>query len=152
MIAINKDITTIKKGIICHQVNTKGVMGAGLAKQIRTKFPEVYKAYNELCKRNQGEDLLGNLHIVGVEVNLLVANLFGQSHYGGRGVRTNYGALQDALEETVIFGKEHNLPIYVPYNMGCGLAGGSWNTVKDIIKKLEEDYETVITVCKYFGG
>lgn len=31
--------------IICHQVNCKGVMGAGLAKQIRDKWPDVYDRY-----------------------------------------------------------------------------------------------------------
>ena len=31
--------------IICHQVNCKGVMGAGLAKQIRDKWPVVFDEY-----------------------------------------------------------------------------------------------------------
>lgn len=41
--------------IICHQVNCLGIMGAGLAKQIREKFPCVYQMYNYF---NQ----IGNLH------------------------------------------------------------------------------------------
>ena len=28
---------------ICHQVNCQGVMGSGIAKQIRERWPEVYK-------------------------------------------------------------------------------------------------------------
>lgn len=36
--------------VICHQVNCQGVMGAGLAKQIRIRWPEVYVDYKKLLK------------------------------------------------------------------------------------------------------
>lgn len=32
--------------IICHQVNTYGVMGAGIAAEVKERFPEVYTEYN----------------------------------------------------------------------------------------------------------
>lgn len=35
--------------VVCHQVNCMGVMGAGLAKQVRNRYPGVYRAYKELC-------------------------------------------------------------------------------------------------------
>lgn len=31
--------------IICHQVNCQGVMGSGVAKEVRERYPEVYYAY-----------------------------------------------------------------------------------------------------------
>ena len=34
---VDGDILDIEKGIIVHQVNCQGVMGAGLAKQIKSK-------------------------------------------------------------------------------------------------------------------
>ena len=30
---------------ICHQVNCKGVMGSGVAKQIKEKWPSVFRRY-----------------------------------------------------------------------------------------------------------
>lgn len=45
--------------ILGHQVNTLGAMGAGLAKQIKEKYPYVYEDYKNLCNSNNGEDLLG---------------------------------------------------------------------------------------------
>ena len=36
--------------IICHQVNCQGKMNSGIAKQIREKWPVVYKKYSELCE------------------------------------------------------------------------------------------------------
>ena len=39
---IKGDILNVTEGIIVQQVNCFGVMGAGLAKQIRDKWPSVY--------------------------------------------------------------------------------------------------------------
>lgn len=43
------DILTSTADVICHQVNCKGVMGAGLAKQIKQKYPAVFKLYKKRC-------------------------------------------------------------------------------------------------------
>ena len=31
--------------IICHQVNCQGVMGSGVAKEVRERFPNVYEEF-----------------------------------------------------------------------------------------------------------
>ena len=46
----HEDIFTADETFICHQVNCKGVMGAGLAKQIADKYPLVKERYLEMCK------------------------------------------------------------------------------------------------------
>ena len=55
-----------------------GVMGAGLAAQIRRKWPNVYNEYRKRCTK----DMLGTYHMVKVEPHLYVANIFGQLSYG----------------------------------------------------------------------
>lgn len=45
---------------IVQQVNCKGVMGAGLARQIRAKWPGIYAPYVEIC-RNKGVQALGTM-------------------------------------------------------------------------------------------
>ena len=42
---IKGNILNATEGIIVQQVNCMGVMGAGLAKQIRDKWPSVYNRY-----------------------------------------------------------------------------------------------------------
>ena len=44
---INGNIFKGDADIICHQVNTHGIMGAGIALQIKEKFPDVYAVYRE---------------------------------------------------------------------------------------------------------
>jgi len=39
MRVLKGDILTVKKGYVCHQVNIQGIMGAGLALQIKNKWP-----------------------------------------------------------------------------------------------------------------
>ena len=45
----HSDLLKVKKGIVCHQVNCIGVMGAGIAQDIRTKWPAVYRNYKADC-------------------------------------------------------------------------------------------------------
>ena len=42
---IEGDILKIQEGIICHQVNCIGYMGAGIALGIKRKYYKVYDAY-----------------------------------------------------------------------------------------------------------
>lgn len=39
---IEHDLLMLDCDIICHQVNCQSVMGSGIAKQIKTKYPNVY--------------------------------------------------------------------------------------------------------------
>ena len=79
--------------IVCHQVNCKGVMGAGLAKQIRDKWPDVYDRYR-LMVETCGEFMLGSFHEVKVGPHLYVANLYGQEGYGRDKRYTNFAKQQ----------------------------------------------------------
>lgn len=47
------DILDITEGIICQQVNCMGVMGSGLAKQIKYKYPRVYYEYSNYLKNKK---------------------------------------------------------------------------------------------------
>ena len=49
------DIFDSGADIICHQVNCQGVMGSGLAKQIRERYPIVYEEYKKWCDESKPE-------------------------------------------------------------------------------------------------
>ena len=63
---------------ILHQVNCQGVMGAGLAKQIRGRYPNVYEKYKNACVNDKRECktlgvshsmLLGKIQVVRKNIN-----------------------------------------------------------------------------------
>lgn len=120
--------------IVCHQVNCKGVMGAGLAKQIKEKFPFVFKAYKKKCLSTNSLALLGDVQFVSVlERNYIIANCFGQERYGADKMYTDYEALRKCFR--MIHSNFPNDTIRIPYKMGCGLAGGDWSVVRGIIEE-----------------
>lgn len=132
---------------ICHQVNCKGVMGAGLALQIKNKYPEVYQKYRRYCKDEHynppqmlKSPLLGKIQIIYPEKDSLnpddyhfcIVNCFGQDGYG-HGLQTDYRAVKECFRKInkMFAGKR----VALPYKFGCGLAGGDWDIIFSIIKK-----------------
>jgi hypothetical protein len=69
--------------------------------------------------------------------NLYIAHIVGQHDYGRKAIFTNYQALSLALSSLKTFRKslDKEIPIFFPWRMGSGLAGGRWRIVKDIIEE-----------------
>ena len=133
MKVIDGDITEIKRGVIGHQVNCQLVMGAGLAKQIRDKWPHVFVEYKRMSVVKP-ENRLGMCQMVQADNEIFVANLFGQFNYIPRGTtHTDYNALASAMQALNKWNQQAKLQIFLPIGIGCGLAGGNWPTVEGII-------------------
>lgn len=130
---------------ICHQVNCQGKMGSGVAKQIRARYPEAYFAYLDRCsdqsiKLNTSQ-LLGQAQFVKCSSGKTIVNMFAQNHYGYDGKRyTDYTALERCLDQIVITVPPKEI-IAMPYKIGCGIGGGSWDVVSRLIsEKLSDKY------------
>ena len=127
-------ILDIESGVICQQVNCMGVMGAGLALQIKNKYPIVYEEYLKYADPTA----IGKVLLVPVTNGLSVACLFGQVRYGRNRQHTNYEALRRAFIKLNQLAKGKT--VYVPKNIGCGLGGGQWGIVKTIIQETLDNY------------
>lgn len=144
------NILKCSQDIICHQTNCMGVMGSGLAKQIKEKYPEVFKGYYYTCKTTPAPEIFGTALICEANDGKYIANLFGQMNYGTDKQYTDYDKLKQALQEVHSFAKAKNLSVAIPYKLGCGLAGGDWNTVFDIITEIFYD-DVELEIYKYEG-
>lgn len=118
--------------VICHQVNCQGVMNAGLARDIAKRWPEVKRDYLELCDEVTADDLLGTYIFTPVEEGGIVS-IFGQYRYGKDPKRcyTSYAALDKVFH--LMHERLHVEKIAIPYGMGCGLGGGDWNVIFQLI-------------------
>lgn len=121
------------EGIIIHQVNCMGAFNAGLAKQIRQRYPMAYIQYkHNVDKFNNKSDLLGKVLITKVSEGKFIAHMFSQLRYG-KGNHTNLSAMKKALYTINNLANQYNLVIALPYRIGCGLAGGDWSEVSKVI-------------------
>lgn len=150
---IEQDILKSECNIIVHQVNTIGVMGAGLALQIRRKYEACHKAYINLCqiamKKGKSHKLMGKVLFVNVGEDKIIANIFAQSDIGTYKVQTDYEALKSGLEKVRERALEEGYSVAIPVGIGCGLAGGDWITVMGIIKEIFEESSVDVTLCKW---
>lgn len=128
------NILDVENGIICHQVNCQGKMGAGLAKGIRIHFPQAYRDYIHIHNTEGLE--IGMLYISDIDENLRIAHLAAQNKYGKRGRYTDYKAFRNCLKHLKKYVKNEGIEnVYFPYKIGCGYGGGDWNIVKAMIEK-----------------
>jgi len=77
-----------------------------------------------------------------------IANLFGQVGYGRDEQQTDLKALFHAFlslrEQSKLIGK---YTIAIPYGIGCGLGGASWNDVCKIINKVfKSDNRSIVDI------
>jgi O-acetyl-ADP-ribose deacetylase (regulator of RNase III) len=147
MTTISGDILDVPEGVICHQVNCLGIMGGGLARQIRRAYPKVFDDYKHLCDLHGDEsyNLLGEIQVIPVGTKKWIINLFAQYDIGG-GRATEYGSFIQCLEGVEKWANKTGsllwsrtdakakIPIFFPYKIGCGLGGGSWHIIKNILK------------------
>jgi O-acetyl-ADP-ribose deacetylase (regulator of RNase III) len=136
--------------LLCHQVNCCGVMGSGVALEVKNRFPNAYESYKTLCN-NAEVSLLGEIQRVVIADYTQVpkgkawwskdvVNIFGQSHYGNNGRYTNYGALGKAftaLSYGLTQASEEAAMDYdtlgFPYKFGCDRGGADWDIILEMI-------------------
>ena len=138
---VKGNLLNVTDGLIVHQVNTAGAMGAGVALGVKGRWPDVYEEYRAFVhERGAGSpSLLGLVQIEQATDQLYVANLFGQHLKGPKGSRrTSYDATVDGWKRVAAWlrtpaGQSTGGKVSAPYNMGCGLGGGDWGVYSAIV-------------------
>ena len=157
LIEQNGDILKVTNGIICHQTNYHGTMGGGVAAGIAENIltPEQFKEYADYC-REKGPDALGTVQFIGCSAGLIVANMFCQDEMIALQDKpyqniTDYDAMRRCVSRVrsmaIIQGKR----LYFPHKLGCGIAGGNWETVKFILQDLLAAYPVEAYILKRAG-
>lgn len=132
-----------QNGVIVHQVNMKGVMGSGLAKQVRTHYPLAYVDYIN----NYRHSSLGDVIFTKIN-NIHIASVFGQDKYGKTGLYTKYEFLFDGLKKVFEYAEQNSVNVFIPYGIGCGLGGGDWNIVKEAIYDIFKNFSEDVYICQ----
>ena len=154
------DLLSLKKGIIVHGCNAQGVMGSGIAKSIKDKWPLVFvdylKAYSHFPALilgsivpsiavwrdvTKGEEKSGSRQgSPGSYSEVIVINAITQDFYGRNEKRfVDYDAIRSVFIQTRLFRNQlaaagNELDINFPL-IGAGLGGGDWAVIEPIINE-----------------
>ena len=155
---------------IAHSCNTRNIMGAGIAKQIKNRYPQAYeadtKAFNtEYDKNGQYVHWLGKFSKAEINSKFLpndkgyIYNMYNQANIGG-GRQVHYEKFWQALKRVEQDLYEINVakheydgsppPVLgLPYGISCGLAGGNWGIIKAMIEDIFLDSPIECYIVKF---
>lgn len=144
---------TAQEGIIVHGCNCQGVMGSGVARAIKVRFPAAFEAYRDrhrahplqlgetinVCHPITAPENTGDLCIVpskSMPPGVIIVNAMTQRYYGREpGIQyVDYDALERAFEQVAELAERTSLPVHFP-EIGCGLGGGQWSEVSQRINR-----------------
>lgn len=136
--------------IIAHAYNNHGVMGAGIAKEFKSRFPNNFQNYNNFINdvkslsenNNDFENLIIGQNVITKENDKIIVNMITQPL--GRKRNTNYAAIPICLNNLIfdldVLPRFDNLikPYKIALPMiGAGLGGGDWNIISQILEDFE---------------
>jgi hypothetical protein len=135
--------------LILQCVNNIGVMGAGVAKSLMTKWPIIKKQYRNWYKTNKETFKLGNIQAVRVEKDIAVVNMIGQHGIYKKDdiPPIRYKAIEQCLTKVADLAEKYGASVHCPYLMCCDLAGGKWNIIEGML--IEQLYARNIDVTVY---
>lgn len=127
---VKGDLLTTDIRNVLHGCNSRGVMGSGVAKAIRAKYPRAYTDY-KLKYDSYGLDL-GSIVISVQDDGKAIYNAITQKDYGrdSSTVYVSYWAIAEAFRKIDTLDIDE---IAMPM-IGAGLANGDWKVISAIIE------------------
>lgn len=140
--------------IVPHVCNNIDLFGAGFAAAVSKHYPVVKENYHLLGKNFLRSNLGYVQYVKTLEDKnyghgLIFANMIAQNNTISKSNPRplNYKYLTQAMIDIDKFIKtklqDHKIEIHAP-KFGCGLAGGNWNFIKDLIDDIWNDHKVFI--------
>lgn len=128
--------------LILHVCNDIGRWGKGFVVAISKKW----KKPEQIYRRNKKD--LGLVEVVRVESDIYVINMIAQRGIGREWMTKtylDYEALKECLKKVNVWidKKKEDYTIHMP-RIGCGLGGGEWGRVEEIIIEILNDKEIYV--------
>jgi O-acetyl-ADP-ribose deacetylase (regulator of RNase III) len=123
------DLITADVDALVNTVNTVGVMGKGLALQIKKAFPDVFTEYSRACR--QGTLTIGRVQVVRRSAPPSFVINFPTKQHWRQPAKLEY--IESGLTDLVPQVRELHIGSIAIPPLGCGLGGLDWSDVKPLI-------------------
>lgn len=134
---------------ILHGCNGQGVMGSGVARIVRERYPEAYNAYRDDRMYSYNGEIPLGVVITARSNGKLIVNAVTQQFYGSDGKRyVSYDAIAEVMQKLdVSLAALWNVePIIAMPQIGAGLGGGDWNVIEAIIESELKNIQPVVYI------
>lgn len=125
---------------ILHGCNARGVMGSGVAKLIRQKWPKAYEDYSVVY--NSVGLQLGSYITSTQPDGKMVINGITQETYGKTGVHVSYWAIANIIRNL----NSDDIKYIAMPQIGAGLGGGDWRIIEAIIENESKKFQPVVYI------
>jgi len=136
---------------VAHGCNCQGSMGAGIAKNFRARYPEMYEEYRRRCKAEPRQFNLGECWLWKADNQPWVFNLGTQEGYWR--ARASYEAIDTALRSMRQQADVEGITRIAVPRIGVGYGGLSWKKVRAIVEAVFGDWHgTLVVYEEYVPG
>lgn len=132
MIERDGDMFTSDAGTFAHGVNARGVMGAGVARVFRERYPEMFEEYEFAC---EGGFDLGMVQKWVDTDGTIVLNMCTQFNPGPEAML--WAVHATAVTALHLAANEERDRIAIP-RIGCGIGGLEWDRVRELLVDAEK--------------
>lgn len=149
MVTIRKADLLLEQGLLLHGCNAQGVMGSGVVRLIKQRWPEAFEAYAAFCRSRTVQDRLGQVVFALMAHGVTIGNCVTQEFYGKDGAKyASYDLIDDCMIKVHEYMLAHAVStVYLP-KIGCGLGGLHWPAVQAILEHRLHNLEVVVCVLE----
>lgn len=124
--------------VIGHGVNIRGVMGAGIAREVADRFPRVKSSYQQACRIGWFQK--HGVQFVRASSRLIIANIFTQVDPGRN---ATYDLIERNVRETLKGVSALAYSSLALPRIGSGIGGLDQNRVEEILRQLSADFDNI---------
>jgi O-acetyl-ADP-ribose deacetylase (regulator of RNase III) len=140
---VTGDLLGATQKVIIHGCNNRGVMGSGVARQIRDRWPNVFEVY-ALKHKVFGLDL-GDILPVATLDGKIIVNCITQDGFGRDGTRyVDYDAIDCCFQRLNDRVTDWQVSEIAMPRIGAGLGGGDWTVIEQIISKNAKNFIPIV--------
>ncbi|GIF17248.1 macro domain-containing protein [Actinoplanes teichomyceticus] len=122
------DLLASQLPAIAHGVNCRGIMGAGIARQIRNRWTHLYDSYRTACRT--GHLTIGGMHVWQTPDGMTVYNLATQDRPGPH---ARIDAVQHAVAGMLADAEQRGITAIGLPQIAAGIGGLRWPDVESVL-------------------
>ena len=135
---ITGDLFSTPDKVIAHGCNAQGVMGSGVALQVKIEYPDVFEKYKEEChfiRLSSRNGLPPWTNIIVPAKDKIIVNMITQEYFGKENKRyVSYDAIDICFDYLFHYCWDNEIDSISIPKIGAGLGGGNWDTIISIIE------------------